>query len=83
MFDHIQHKRERRGPDRTMLLAATAGMIGAFALIGWGCLKLLSMLGFTNVIPLVEVTYDPYEDGTELQDLLGADEVPVSLDTAL
>ena len=83
MFDHIQHQRERRGPNRTLLLAATAGMVGAFGLISWACLRLLSMLGFTNVIPPVEVTYDPYDDGTELRDLLGPDEVPRSLDSAV
>lgn len=80
MFDHIQKPPETTGPNRTVLLAATAGTLGAVGLIVYGCLWVLSMLGFTNKIPPVEVTYDPYEDGTDLEDLLGEGEVPLQLE---
>jgi len=79
VFDHIQHQRPPSGPNRVLLVFATLGMVGAFGLIVYGCLWTLSILGFTNISQPVEVTFDPFEDGTQLQDLLGPGEVPEEL----
>ena len=35
----------------------------------WAVLWLMAFLGFRTTIPPVEITYDPYEDGTTLEDL--------------
>lgn len=80
MFDHIQHQPKRTGPNRTVLLAATLGTVVAFGGIAYACLVVLSKLGLTNVVQPVEVTFDPYEDGTQMEDLLGEDGVPYALE---
>ncbi len=79
MFDHIQQQRRPSGPNRALLVLATVSMLGVFALIVYACLWVLSLLGLTNIVQPVEVSFDPYGDGTELQDLLGPDEVPEEL----
>ena len=80
MFDHIQHPPKRTGPNPRLLLVATLGTLLAFGGIAYGCLWVLSKLGLTNVVQPVEVTFDPYEDGTQMEDLLGEDGVPFELE---
>lgn len=80
MFDHIHT--ERAAPTRWPILALSVVLtLGALGGLIYGCLLLLSMLGFGNIfVPTrVEVSLDPYGDGTRLEDLVGEDGRPEAL----
>ena len=62
-----------------MLAAATAAMITLSGATIYGVAWLMSALGFQSEEPPVEVTYDPFDDGTTLEDLLGAEALPPPL----
>jgi len=72
VFDHYNKSQQRRRvANPALLAAATAVMITFSAGTIWGVLWLMEFLGFQTAIAPVEITYDPYEDGTTLEDLTG------------
>ena len=80
MFEHYQPEDVARRPVRPSLLAAaTAGMIALAGGAIYGVAWLMSALGFQSEEPPVEITYDPFEDGTTLEDLLGREASPPPL----
>ncbi|MCB9763403.1 MAG: hypothetical protein H6739_26790 [Alphaproteobacteria bacterium] len=71
MFEQIRHEPRARAPLNPLALAAaTLAMVVGTGALAWACLWFLSQLGFTNRDPVVEVTYDPYDDGSTLEQLL-------------
>lgn len=81
MFEHLQQREKRRFRiDRTALLAALATMAVVILGVTYGVVFLLDALGLGLGRDPVEVTYDPFDDGTQLEELLGPDEVPPTLE---
>lgn len=82
MFEHYSPEATARPLRTPALIAATVGMIGLFALTVYAVIWLLDLLGFSNVVLPVEISYDPYENGDTLEDLIGGDAPPPIEDSA-
>jgi hypothetical protein len=81
MFEHLKQREKRRFRiDRTALLAALVVMVVVVLGVTYGVVFLLDALGLGLNRAPVEVTYDPFQDGTQLEELLGPDEVPPELE---
>lgn len=62
------------------LLLASGLMLLVAGLLGSGVVRMMRMLGFfPPERPPVEVSYEPYDDGKRLEDLLGPEERPATL----
>ena len=77
MFDHYSRLESTRSPLSPLVLSlATALMILLGGGTIWFVAYLMSLLGFYAKPPPVEVTYDPYKDGTTLEQMLGGGAPP-------
>lgn len=81
MFDHYsQSQKRRRVANPALLAVATAVMVIFSASTIWAVLWLLEFLGFQTRIAPIEISYDPYEDGTTLEELTGGGAPPALLE---
>jgi hypothetical protein len=77
LFDHYtDSERRRRTVSPRLLLLATASMIGVAIFTIYAVAWLMSALGFRSRPLPVEVTYDPFEDGSTLEQVIGGDVPP-------
>ncbi len=68
MFDHYQHQAQAKRVRPVLLVVSTLAIFLSLTVIMWGARLLLEAFGYTFEIAPIEVTYDPFEDGTPAPD---------------
>lgn len=64
MFDHYQHQEQPRRIRPVLLVASAVAVFASLTVFMWGARLLLEAFGYRFEIAPIEVTYDPFEDGT-------------------
>lgn len=82
MFDRVREPPEYR-LDLRILTIALLGTLSVAGGLVWGCLWVLSVLGYTNLPPApVEVSYEPYDDGRTLEQIQAEERASGEVDDA-